>query len=61
VGFALLLAAGLMWFVKVENPAKAKSDKSLIEDFKLGMRYISGTPELRWLAVLAISLIATEM
>jgi len=27
-----------MWFVKVENPAKAKSDKSLIEDFKLGMR-----------------------
>ena len=61
VGFALLLAAGLMWFVKVENPAKAKSDKSLIEDFKLGMRYISGTPELRWLAVLAISLIAAEM
>jgi len=55
IGVLLLLSAGLMWFVKVENPPATGPEKSLIEDFKLGIRYISGTPELRWLAVLAIS------
>ena len=37
------------------KPSCNRPKKSLIEDFKLEIRYISGTPELRWLAALAIS------
>jgi MFS family permease len=55
IGALLLLSAGLMWFVKVENPPTTGPEKSLMEDFKLGIRYIAGTSELRWLAVLAVS------
>jgi MFS family permease len=42
IGTLLLFSAGLMWFVKVENPVASESKKSLVEDTKLGIRYISG-------------------
>lgn len=61
VGLALLVSTALMWFVKIDNPVPRASDNSIMEDYKLGIRYIAGTPELRWLAMLAISLIAAGM
>ena len=61
IGAVLLLAAGLMWFVKVDNPVRPETDKSLVEEFKLGIRYISGTPELRWLTLLALSVLLGGM
>lgn len=44
--------------IRIENPVKADKSKSLLADFKLGITYIVGTPELRWLAVLALSILA---
>ena len=61
IGVLLLISAGLLWFVKVENPRTSESKKSLMEDFKLGIRYISGTPELRWLALLALAVMFAGM
>jgi len=61
IGSLLLLSAVLIWFVKVENPPISGQKKSLMEDFKLGIRYISGTPELRWLSVLALAVMFVGM
>jgi len=61
IGTLLILSAALIWFVKVENPPTTGPKKSLIEDFKLGIRYIAGAPELRWLAVLAIAVMFAGM
>jgi MFS family permease len=61
IGVLLLASAGLMWFVRVENPIATDPKKTLFEDFKSGLRYISATPELRWLAVLAVSVSAHGM
>ena len=61
VGAALLVGAGLMWFVKMENPVSSEKKKSLIADFKSGISYIYGTPELRWLALMALSIMAAGM
>ena len=58
VFFSLTTGAIFLWFIRIENPVKADKSKSLLADFKLGITYIVGTPELRWLAVLALSILA---
>ena len=58
VFFSLTTCAIFLWFIRTENPVKADKSKLLLVDFKLGITYIVGTPELRWLAVLALSILA---
>jgi len=61
VGAVLLASAGLIWFVDLENPPKTEPTKSIMDDFKQGIRYISSTPELRWLALLALAIMFSSM
>ena len=61
VAGTLVASAGVMWFVKVENPVSTKSKNSLVADFAEGIKYISATPELRWLAIMALSIMAAGM
>lgn len=61
IGAMLLLASGAMWFLRVEASSAPNRSNSMLSDLKAGLKYIGATPELRWLGVLALSLITAGM